>query len=195
MKLNQGSSGQTFFTLINKAEKLSECEGIRRIYDVLCDTVHPSIGSNRCFWIAEPKSTDGPVGHFLMSRNAPRNSWRSAVRNSKGRTMGFAMAGTDVGIVLCERTRNDLCLTGKIYALEPEYYGAISPGDPSKDIRKNQSSTLKLTKEEAQLRFDRQAESLSTDREVLRAFVIDTPFRSAHTIPESGVPTNSRAPT
>jgi len=33
--------------------------------------------------------------------------------------------------VLLERTRNDICLTGKIYILPRSYYGIIPPNDPS----------------------------------------------------------------
>ena len=33
--------------------------------------------------------------------------------------------------VLFERTRNDLFLTGSIYALPRQYYGGVAPSDPS----------------------------------------------------------------
>jgi hypothetical protein len=49
-----GIERTNILTLIDKAQKLSENPGIRRLYDVLCDTVHPSIGSNRCFGAKNP---------------------------------------------------------------------------------------------------------------------------------------------
>ena len=40
-----GIERTNILTLIVRAKKLSNNPGIRRLYDVLCNTVHPSIGS------------------------------------------------------------------------------------------------------------------------------------------------------
>ena len=45
-----GVERTNILTLIDNACKELQTPGVRRLYDVLCDTVHPSIGSNRCFW-------------------------------------------------------------------------------------------------------------------------------------------------
>jgi hypothetical protein len=65
-----GIERTNILTLIVRAEKLSNNPGIRRLYDVLCDTVHPSIGSNKRFWSKEPGPEDGPVFEFLTQRTA-----------------------------------------------------------------------------------------------------------------------------
>ena len=65
-----GIERTNILTLVDKAGKLSEYLGIGRLYDILCDTVHPSVGSNRCFWTEEPKSEHGPLLQFVMSRHA-----------------------------------------------------------------------------------------------------------------------------
>lgn len=124
-----GVERTNIITLINKAAKLSEYPGIRRLYDILCDTVHPSIGSNRCFWTKEPRSEDGPVGQFVASRNAPGILGDLPFAIAKGTLWSLQWLG--LLWVLFERTRNDLCLTANINALTPHYYGIVSPGDPS----------------------------------------------------------------
>ncbi|MEK6299645.1 MAG: hypothetical protein AABO41_02900 [Acidobacteriota bacterium] len=124
-----GVSRTNILTLIDKAGKLSEHRGIRKLYDILCDTVHPSIGSNRCFWTKEPSSKDGPIRRFVASRNAP--SILGNLPFAIGKTTIWSLQWLGHMWVLLERTRNDLCLTANIYALPYKYYGIVSPGDPS----------------------------------------------------------------
>lgn len=116
-------------TFIKKAEKLSEYSGLFRLYEVLCDTVHPSIGANRCFWTKEPDSTDKGVLEFIGSRRAPGILGDLPYAIGKGAIWSLQWLGHMW--VRFERTRNDLCLAGKIYALPRQYYGAVAPGDPS----------------------------------------------------------------
>lgn len=124
-----GIERTNIITLVDKASKLSEYPGIRRLYDILCDTVHPSIGSNRTFWTKEPESKDGPILQFVASRHA-----RGALGDlpfAIGKGVIWSLQWLGHMWVLFERTRHDLCLTGKIYALPRSYYGVVSPGDPS----------------------------------------------------------------
>lgn len=118
-------------TLIDKAAKLSENTWVRRYYEILCDTVHPSIGSNRCFWTREPVAWEegGPMSTFTASRHSP--GLLGDLPFTIG--MGALWAAQWLGLMWCldERTRNDLCLTAKIYALPEGYYGVVRPGDPS----------------------------------------------------------------
>ncbi len=124
-----GIERTNILTLMDKAEKLSECPGIRRIYDVLCDTVHPSIGANRSFWIEEPKSWDGPILEFVAGRNSRNTVGDLPFAIGQGALWSLQWLGHMW--VLFERTRNDLCLTAHVYALSNTYYGVIAPGDPS----------------------------------------------------------------
>jgi hypothetical protein len=86
-------------TLVKKAGKLSEQPGILRLYDLLCDTVHPSVGSNRCFWTEEPKPEDGPVGIFCGEPACSRHSRGFALHNWDKHDLGSAMAWSDVGVI------------------------------------------------------------------------------------------------
>lgn len=117
-------------TLIDKAAKPSEITWVRRIYDILCDTVHPSIGGNRCFWIQEPiPSEDTSVLTFSASRRS--QGLLGDLPSAIG--MGALWASQWLGVMWCidERDRKDLCLTAKICALRRTYYGVVRPGDPS----------------------------------------------------------------
>ena len=116
-------------TFVKKAGKLSEQPGILRLYDLLCDTVHPSVGSNRCFWTEEPRSEDGPVGYFVASRRA--RGTLGDLPFTIGMSTIWALQWLGLMWVLFERTRNDMCLTARIYALPHQYYGIVFPGDPS----------------------------------------------------------------
>jgi hypothetical protein len=114
-------------TFIKKAEKLSEYSGLFRLYEILCDTVHPSIGANRCFWTREPASTDEGVFEFNGSRRAPGILGDLPYAIGKGAIWSLQWLGHMW--VLFERTRNDLFLTGSIYALPRQYYGGVAPSD------------------------------------------------------------------
>jgi hypothetical protein len=116
-------------TLVDKAEKLAENPGLRRIYDVLCDTVHPSVGSNRCFWTQEPKSKDGPIFEFVTARKATGVLSDLPVTTARGALWSLVWLGWMWN--LFDRTRRDICLTARIYALPASYYGIVRPGDPS----------------------------------------------------------------
>jgi hypothetical protein len=134
-KLKKGEEAETgvlrtnILSFIDKASKLSEYTGIRRLYDILCDTVHPSIGSNRCFWTKEPNAEDDSILHFVASRHAPGTLGDLPFAIGKGTIWSLQWLGHMW--VLFERTRNDLCLTANIHALPRSYYGIVSPGDPS----------------------------------------------------------------
>jgi hypothetical protein len=134
-KLKQGEEPETGFlrtnilTLIDKAGRLSEYKGIRRLYDILCDTVHPSVGSNRCFWTKEPDPTDEGILHFVASREAKGILGDLPFAIGKGTI--WSLQWLAQMWVLFELTRNDLCLTANINHLGHSYYGTVSPGDPS----------------------------------------------------------------
>jgi len=123
-----GIERTNILTLIDKAAKLSENPGVRRLYDFLCDVVHPSIGSNRCFWTREPGEEDGPVLEFVTQRTA-----RGELSNLPF-TIGLSTlwALTWLGLMwnLFDRNRKDLCLTAKLYDLPSAYFGITRPGDP-----------------------------------------------------------------
>lgn len=134
-RLTRGEEPETgvlrtnILTFIKKAAKLSENQGIHRLYDILCDTVHPSVGSNRCFWTKEPDSTDEAIPRFIASRHARGILGDLPFAIGKGTIWSLQWIG--LMWVLFERTRNDLCLTANIHQLGRSYYGIISPGDPS----------------------------------------------------------------
>jgi len=123
-----GIERTNILTLIDRAEKLSNNPGIRRLYDVLCDTVHPSIGSNRCFWSKEPGPKDGPVFEFVTQRAAFGEL--SDLPFTIGMTTLWALTWRGWMWNLFDRTRKDLCLTAKIYALPAAYYSIVRPGKP-----------------------------------------------------------------
>ena len=52
-----------------------------------------------------------------------------------GQAMLWALVWLGAAWVVFERTRNDLCLTGKIYALPYSHWGTISPDDPGGHCR------------------------------------------------------------
>lgn len=115
-------------TLIDKAEKLSENPGLRRLYEVLCDVVHPSIGSNRVFWSREPGPGEGPVFEFVTRRTSRGDL--SELPFTIGSTALWALTWLGWMWNLFDRSRKDLCLTAKIYALPADYYGIVRPGKP-----------------------------------------------------------------
>lgn len=121
-----GIERTNIMTLINKAERLSENRGLRKLYDVLCDTVHPSIGSNRCFWIEEPGPEDEGMFTFVTDRSA--RGELSDLPFTIGMSSLWALTWLGRTWNLFDRTRKDLCLTAKIYALPVSDYGIVRPG-------------------------------------------------------------------
>jgi hypothetical protein len=121
-----GIERTNILTLVDKAEKLSENPGLRNLYDELCDTVHPSIGSNRCFWTQEPRADDGPVYEFVAERTARGDL--SDLPVTIGLSTLWALTWLGRMWNLFDRVRKDICLTAKIYALPVEYYGVLGPG-------------------------------------------------------------------
>jgi len=124
-----GIERTNILTLVDKAERLSEHPGLRRLYDSLCDTVHPSIGSNRCFWTEEPEADgaeDRAIFAFVTERTA--RGELSDLPFTIGMTALWALTWLGWMWGLFERTRGDLCLTAKIYALPFSYYGIVHPG-------------------------------------------------------------------
>jgi hypothetical protein len=124
-----GIERTNILTLVDKAERLSDNPGLRRIYDVLCDTVHHSVGSNPCFWTQEPQSEDGPIFEFVTARKATGVLSDLPVVTARGAL--WSLVWLDWRWNLFDRTRRDMCLTARIYALPASYYGIVRPGDPS----------------------------------------------------------------
>ena len=123
-----GVERTNILTLIDNACKELQTPGVRRLYDVLCDTVHPSIGSNRCFWTKGPCSEDGPV--LPLSQTGARGHLGD-LPFAIGKGVLWSLLGLGAAWVAFERTRHDICLTGKMYALPQSYFGLVRPGDPS----------------------------------------------------------------
>jgi hypothetical protein len=123
-----GIERTNILTLIDKAEKLSENPGLRRLYDVLCDTVHPSVGSNRCFWSREPTADNGPVFEFVAERAA--RGQLSDLPFTIGVSALWALIWLGWMWNLFDRVRKDLCLTAKLYELPSAYFGITLPGKP-----------------------------------------------------------------
>lgn len=124
-----GIERTNILTLVDKAEKLSENPGLRRIYDVLCDTVHPSIGSNSCFWSRDPRPEGHPVLEIVTARKATGAFSNLPFFTARGALWALVWLGWMWNHF--DRTRRDICLTTKIYALPASYYGIVRPGDPS----------------------------------------------------------------
>jgi hypothetical protein len=128
-KLPETSIERTnILTLIEKAERLSERPGVRRLYDLLCDTVHPSMGSNRCFWSTEPSPEGGPVFEFVTQRAA--QGGLSELPFIIGKATLWALTWLGWMWNLLDRTRNDLCLTAKIHVLPSNHFAIVFPGKP-----------------------------------------------------------------
>lgn len=128
-----GIERTNILSLIDKAEKTTETPGIRKIYDILCDTVHPSIGSNRCFWSKEPwgDTKTAQQGHVVtISLNRKARGVLANIPFSAGQGALWALQWLGQMWVNLERTRNDLCLTANVYALPNSYYGLVRPGAP-----------------------------------------------------------------
>jgi hypothetical protein len=123
-----GIERTNILTLVDKAEKLSTTPGLRRLYDVLCDTVHPSIGSSRCFWTKEPGPEEEIVFTFVTERTA--RGELSDLPFTIGLSALWALTWLGWMWNLFDRVRKDLCLTAKIYALPVSYYGIVRPGAP-----------------------------------------------------------------
>ena len=134
-KLKEDNSAVTgiertnILTLIDRAERLSENKGMRQIYDVLCDVVHPSIGANRTFWTEEPDASQDGIFQFTMSQRS--NGLLGNLPFAVGLAALWSLQWLGHMWVLFELTRNDICLTAKIFSLPRTYYGVISPEDPS----------------------------------------------------------------
>jgi hypothetical protein len=126
-----GIERTNIMTLIDKAEKLSENPGLRRLYEVLCDTVHPSIGSSRAFWTSEPVAGTGSMFEFQMQRHAP------GVLGDLPYVIGSAALWSLVWLGLMwnlfDRTLRDMCLTARIYELPEVNSGVVRP-TPSDDF-------------------------------------------------------------
>ena len=128
-----GIERTNILSLIDKAEKTANSHGLRQIYEILCDAVHPSIGSNRCFWAKEPWGpTPAPRQSHVVTISLDRNA-RGILANlpySAAKGALWALDWLGKMWVNLERTRNDLCLTAKLYALPNPYYGLVRPGKP-----------------------------------------------------------------
>ena len=123
-----GIERTNILTLIDKAEKVSAKPGVRILYGLLCDTVHPSIGSNRCFWTTEP-DPQAPILEFVTDRRA--RGEQSDLPFAIGSSSLWALTWLGSMWNMFDRTRKDLCLTAKIYALPEMYYGIVRPGKPT----------------------------------------------------------------
>lgn len=123
-----GIERTNILTLIDRAERLSTNPSLHRYYDILCDTVHPSIGSNRCFWSKEPSVRGGPVFEFVTQR-ASRGEL-SDLPGVIGKSTLWALTWLGWMWNQFNRMRHDLCLTAKIYALPAKYYSIVHPGQP-----------------------------------------------------------------
>jgi uncharacterized protein (DUF2132 family) len=121
-----GIERTNILTPVDKAEKLSENAGLRRLYDVLCDTVHPSMGSSRCFWTKEPGAEEGVTAAFITERTS--NGELSDLPFTIGLSTLWALTWLGWTWNLFDRVRKDLCLTAKIYILPVTYYGVVRPG-------------------------------------------------------------------
>jgi hypothetical protein len=123
-----GIERTSIMTLIDKAERISTSSGLRRDYEILCDTVHPSLGASRCFWTKEPEVNEDRL-EIEMNRDSLHAF--GDLLHTIGRTAIWSLQW--LGLMWCffERTRNDICLTARVYALPQRYYGVITPGDPS----------------------------------------------------------------
>jgi len=125
--LAAGIQRTNIVTLIKKAEKLSSTERLLQFYEVLCDTVHPSMGSNRTFFTQELQKLPGsPRVGFRIERRA--SALLGDLPYVTAKTSLWAMQWLGQMWTNFELARNDFFLTTKLYALPgPRYFGVISP--------------------------------------------------------------------
>jgi hypothetical protein len=114
-------------TMLKKAAELSEIKWITKVYDALCEVVHPSVQSNTLFFSDEGRSQRAWCGPKQMLE-----------RDTRGHTLGLTynvVKGLDWALewllivwIKFSVMRNDLCLTAKTYVLpDADYWGSIRP--------------------------------------------------------------------
>lgn len=128
-KLKRGDEVETgiertnVLTFIKKAGQLSETAWAERIYHLLCDAVHPSVGANRALWISESFDADSGIAAIQASRYSKGLLGDLPFAVAEGAL--WAMKWLTQMWILFERTRNDLCLTANTFALGDDYYGNL----------------------------------------------------------------------
>src|SRR5579859_2364063 len=60
-ELETGIPRTNVMTFIRRAGELSETDWTERVYHLLCDAVHPSIGSNRALWTSESFNAESGI--------------------------------------------------------------------------------------------------------------------------------------
>ena len=123
---NQSTLTRTgILSLIDKAAKQKGPRNLRKLYDALCDAVHPNFGSNEVFFtemgISEEIENQMRV---LFSRDARgRSELPSHIR--RGATWALDRLTSD----LAEQKRccDDICLTLKLWCVGVDYFGIVHP--------------------------------------------------------------------
>jgi len=120
-----GIERTNILTLLKAATKLSEQPWIPKIYELLCDTVHPSIGSNRCFWVDEGVEDQPNVYTYRADRHATRILGDLPFAIGMGSLWSLVWLGQTW--VQFELLLKDVCLTAKIFELVSEGFGIVHP--------------------------------------------------------------------
>jgi len=133
-------------TFVDQAESILERPGLRADYDVLCDAVHPSWGSNECFWRESGRGNEMPESlRVLVSKDAI--GWgdacdRDGIRPGSPlagvvlQTSEWAMRTVVTELRSFDRLCRDLCLTARIHRLaDLSYWGVVAPKAPYEACR------------------------------------------------------------
>jgi hypothetical protein len=145
-------------TLLKKATSILGCESLERDYDTLCDAVHPSWGSNECFW-SESGLADNklPQMRVLLSRQAL--GWLahgddevkpgSPLSEVIFRTSELELRTIVSDLRSFDRLCRDLCLTARVYRLgDIKYWGVVQPTGPYDQCSCGSGSKTKFCRHE-----------------------------------------------
>jgi hypothetical protein len=124
-------------TLVAKAAKLLDHASLEHEYEILCDAVHPSWGSNECFWHEAGECPEPPQSRVLVSKDAV--GWIDTRDTAQVRpgspvagiiieTSAWAIRTMLADLFAFERMCRDLCLSARVYLLPSlNYWGVVVP--------------------------------------------------------------------
>ena len=141
LKSGSGPERKNVLTFVDRAESVLERPGLRADYDVLCDAVHPSWGSNECFWRESGRGKELSAQlRVLVSKEAI--GWvdacdRDAIRPGSPlayvvlKASEWALRTLVTELRSFDRLCRDLCLTARIHRLaDLTYWGVVAPKAP-----------------------------------------------------------------
>jgi hypothetical protein len=124
-------------TFIKQTEQRLPRPGLMADYDVLCDAVHPSWGSNELFWREFGLNEELRQYRVLLQYHSPGHiSTEDSLEIRPGSVLSrviltestWALSRLVADLVRFQGLCNDVCLTGGVHILsDRKYWGAVSP--------------------------------------------------------------------